>query len=202
MGPRGGVATRQARLGFARVGAVASELSLLVLNEFIAAGLPMMRFQPSSTVISNKGRISSFDTRALSLALDKQLIPLIHGDIAVDEEINGTIISTESLFAHLVAPLNVRQIILLGEVDGVLDQRGEVIPVITPQSLAGALAALKGAQGVDVTGGMRQKVKTMTALARAHPALSVVIANGKRKGILADLLEKELHIGTRICSGS
>lgn len=195
-----GVSTPQDRLGFARVGAIATELSLLLQNEFIAAGLPVMRFQPSSTTIANCGQIVSYDTRALSLALDKGLIPLLHGDVALDEAINGTIVSTESLFAYVAAPLKVSRIILLGEVDGVLDRRGAVIPLITPQSLGGALSALRGARGVDVTGGMRQKVKTMTALARAQPTLHVVIANGRREDILVDLLERQLQIGTRISS--
>jgi isopentenyl phosphate kinase len=197
-----GVNTRQDRQGFAQVGAVATELSLLALNEFLAAGLPMMRFQPSSTIIATGGQITSFDSRALLLALEKQLVPLIHGDIAVDQEINGAIISTESLFAHLVEPLRVRQIILLGEVDGVLDQRHEVIPLITPRSLRNRLSALRGSQGVDVTGGMLQKVKTMTALVRSHPSLSVIIANGKQDGILVDLLENRLQKGTRISADS
>ena len=197
-----GVKTGQDRLGFAQVGAAAAELSLLVLKEFIAAGLPMMRFQPSSTIIADKGRIASFDSRALSLALERQLLPLIHGDIAVDREINGSIISTESLFAQLVEPLGVRRIILLGEVEGVLDQRRELIPLITPQTLGKALSALRGSHGVDVTGGMRQKVKTMTALAARHPSLNVVIASGKHDDILIKLLEERAAVGTRICADS
>ena len=114
-----GVHTDKERLGFAQVGAVATELSLLVLNELIAAGLPAMRIQPSSTVIAKRGEITSFDSRAIALALDKRLVPLIHGDIALDEMTNGTIVSTEAIFSNLVGTLQVRRIILLGEVEGV-----------------------------------------------------------------------------------
>lgn len=197
-----GFETSQERLGFAQVGAAAAELSLLVLKEFIAGGLPVMRFQPSSTIIAEGGRIASFDSRALLLALQKQLVPLIHGDIAVDREINGGIISTESLFAHLVEPLRVKRIILLGEVAGVLNQRRELIPLITPQSLEDMLPSLKGSHGVDVTGGMLQKVKTMTALVRRHPSLQVVIAGGSQEDILINLLEGREAAGTRILADS
>ncbi|MDE2855007.1 MAG: isopentenyl phosphate kinase [Chloroflexota bacterium] len=195
-----GVETSQDRLGFAQVGAAAAELSLMVLQEFIAAGLPVMRFQPSSSIVAEGGLIASFDSRALMLALEKQLVPLVHGDIAVDREINGGIISTEALFAHLVEPLRVRRIILLGEVAGVLNHRRELVPLITPLTLEGMLPSLKGSDGVDVTGGMLQKVKTMTALARRHPALSVVIASGLQEDILIDLLEGRETVGTRICA--
>lgn len=195
-----GVQSDQDRLGFAQVGAVAAELSMLVLGELIAAGLPAMRFQPSSTIISKQREIISFDSRAMSLALDKQLIPLIHGDIAIDEVTNGTIISTESIFSHLVKPLQVSRIILLGEVEGVFDRKAGLIPIITPASFGEARSALAGSDGVDVTGGMLQKVETMVDIARDHPSLEVTIADGRREGVLLDLLLKRRHIGTRICA--
>ena len=195
-----GLETDREHQGFVQVGAVAAELSMLVLNEFHAAGLPAMRFQPSSTIIASNKRMKSFDSRALAMALDRRLIPLIHGDIALDEVIGGTIISTEALFAHLASQLCVEIIILLGEVDGVLDQKGEVIPLISPSSLAGVRSALSGSHGVDVTGGMLQKVETMIALARDHPSLTVIIADGSRDDILVDLLVNRSQIGTRICA--
>ena len=195
-----GVRTERERQGFVQVGAVAAELSQLVLNEFHAAGSPTMRFQPSSTIVASDRRIQSFDIRALSMALDRQLIPLIHGDIALDENIGGTIISTEDLFAHLVGKLGVQQIILLGEARGVLDHNGELIPRITPNSLADVRSALAGSHGVDVTGGMLQKVDSMVALVRDHPSLSVVIADGGRDNVLLDLLIRRQSIGTRICA--
>ncbi len=195
-----GVQTERELQGFVKVGAVAAELSLLVQNEFLAARLPTMRFQPSSTVVASKKRIKSFDSRALALALDQQLVPLIHGDIALDESIGGTIVSTETLFAHLVEKLGVQMIILLGEVDGVLDQNGELVPRITPSALADVRSVLAGSRGVDVTGGMLQKVETMVDLVRDCPSLTVTIADGQRDNILYDLLMNRRKIGTRICA--
>lgn len=195
-----GVRTDHERQGFVQVGAVAAELSQLVLNEFHAASLPAMRFQPSSTIVAIDRQIQSFDSRALTMALDRQLIPLIHGDIALDERIGGTIISTEALFAHLVVQLGVQQIILLGEVDGALDHHGGLISRITPTSLADVRSALAESHGVDVTGGMLQKVETMVALVRDHPSLTVIIADGRRDNVLVDLLLNRREIGTRICA--
>lgn len=196
-----GVNTAEERHGLGQVGAVAAELSLLVQNEFLAAGLPTLRFQPSSTLVAREGRIESFDSRALSLALDECFIPLIHGDIALDRRIGGTIISTESIFAHLAQPLGVDRIILLGEVAGVLNQKGELVPQITPGSFANLRSALAGSHGVDVTGGMSQKVNTMIDLVRMHPSLNVIIADGRRDNLLRDLLVEGCQIGTRVCVG-
>ena len=195
-----GVKTERELQGFVQVGAVAAELSLLAQNEFLAARLPMMRFQPSTAIVARDKRIKSFDSRALAMALDQQLVPLIHGDIALDEIIGGTIISTETLFARLVETLDVQMIILLGEVEGALDKTGALIPRITPSSLAGVRSALAGSHGVDVTGGMLQKVETMVALVREFPALTVTIADGRRDNILIDLLVNRREIGTRIAA--
>lgn len=193
-----GVATAEDRLGFVKVGRVAAELSQLAQREFHAFGLPAMRFQPSSSLIASDRHIAAFDWRALFMALDHGLIPLIHGDIALDEKIGGTIISTEAIFAHLVKPLMVEQIILLGAVDGVLNQRGQVIPRITPASFDQIRSTLAGSHGVDVTGGMLQKVAAMVALVREQPALEVVIASGRRDNILLNLQIHRRRIGTRI----
>ena len=193
-----GVRSSRDQLGFARVGAAASQLSQLILDELLAAALPAMRFQPSSMQISRERKLTHIELRPLSLALDMGLLPLVHGDITLDEAQGGTIISTEALFAALIAPLQVKTIILLGNVDGALDQAGRLIPRITPGSFAQHKNALGAADGYDVTGGMRQKVADMLALAQRHPQLRIHIANGNRGGILLDLLAGELDAGTTI----
>ena len=197
-----GVKTKRERRGFVQVGLAATELSLLVQREFLAAGLPVMRFQPSSMMVSCAARVTSIDIRALSLALDQNMIPLIHGDIALDRRIGGTIVSTESLFARLVHPLAIKRIILLGEVAGVLNQDGELVPRITPASIASIRPALAGSNGIDVTGGMLQKVETMISLICENPSLQVIIADGKLEHVLEDLLAKGIMLGTEICADS
>lgn len=190
------------RLGFAKVGAVATELSLLILSVLLEAGLPAMRFQPSSMLHTNDRRVQAIDARLLMLALEQGLLPLLHGDIALDKNIGGTIVSTEDLFCALAAPLAVSQVILLGEVAGVLDHRGRVIPAISPQSLPAVLPELGGADGADVTGGMRQKVTTMLALVSRQPAITVTIADGTRDDALVDILLRDIPVGTRIHAGA
>ena len=193
-----GVFTAQERLGMAQVGAVAAELSGLILRELLAAGLPALRFPPSALVTTQDGKTAAIETRAVSLALAQGHLPLTHGDIAVDSHIGGTIVSTEAVFAALAQPLRARRIILLGEVAGVLDAAGAVIPRITPAAFP-ALAPLLGASGgIDVTGGMLHKVAAMVELVAQAPSLEVVIADGRRADILLDLLLRGRTLGTVI----
>ena len=80
------------------------------------------------------------------------------------------------------------------------DQNGDLIPRIMPSSLADVRSALAGSRGVDVTGGMLQKVDTMVALVCEFPSLTVIIADGRRENILIDLLVNRRQIGTRIAA--
>ena len=187
-------------LGFAKVGQAAAELSQYVLAEFVAADLPAVRFPPSTLLRVRQGKIQAMDTDLIAKALEHGLIPLVHGDVAFDEQMGGTIASTELIFGWLAGRLDVKRILLLGEVDGVLDSGNEVIREIRPSTLDDIKAALGGAGGVDVTGGMAQKVAEMAALVERCPDLEIVIANGRRRSGLIELICGQDEIGTRIRS--
>ena len=193
-----GVYSADEWLGFAKVGAVATELSLLILGELLAAGLPVMRFQPSSMLSTSDRQARALSVDPLLLALERQLVPLVHGDVALDTRIGGTILSTEALFVGLVEPLNARRIILLGDVAGVLDESGAPIASISPDSFPRIRPHLGGSSGVDVTGGMLQKVTEMINLVQNREGLEVVIANGFERDVLLDLLVDGAARGTRI----
>ncbi len=196
-----GVSSEEDWLGFAKVGEAAVALSQLVLNECLSQGLAVMRIQPSSLTVAERGRIKSMDTTLIKRALNSGVIPLLHGDIALDSRIGGTIVSTEAIFAHLTEPLSVSTIILLGEVDGVLDEDGQLIASITPSNVDHLRSALSEAHGVDVTGGMLRKVEDMLILVKVHPELRVMIANGNRDRVLEDLLINAQSVGTVIQNG-
>jgi isopentenyl phosphate kinase len=104
----------------------------------------------------------------------------------LDEEMGGTIASTEELFVTLTPALRPRRIILAGTVDGVYssdpltDPEAEHWPVITPDSLPGLRGNLGGSHGVDVTGGMLSKISEMCALVDEDPDLQIRLVSGLR----------------------
>lgn len=193
-----GVYTIDDWLGFTKVAQAASTLSQLVLTELVQIDLPVFKFQPSASIVADSGQIHSMNTSLLMTALDHNLIPLIHGDVAYDETLGGTIVSTETIFSYLVQHLNINRIILLGEVDGVLDKYGNVVSLITPYSIDTVISALGGSSGIDVTGGMVQKVLDMLKLIEQNIDLEVIIANGQTSNNLVDIVCNNLKHGTRI----
>ncbi|MFN8377159.1 MAG: isopentenyl phosphate kinase [Anaerolineae bacterium] len=193
-----GVAGEEAWRGFAEVALAASALNALVAESFAAAGISVMRFQPSSGTICADGVLTHWDFSNLQAALTAGLVPLVYGDVAFDAVRGGTITSTEALFFYLAERLPVRRILLLGEVEGVLDSAGHLIEHITPATLSDVEAALGGSAGTDVTGGMETKVRDMVELVQRVPGLEVRILDGRDPNRLVRVLTDESSEGTLI----
>ncbi len=198
-GTRQGVSGAEAWRGFAKVSLVAGQLNQLVLEALDAAALPVLRLQPSASTVCRGGHIMRMETLPIERALDEGLIPLVHGDVAIDETQGGTIISTEDVFEYLARALRPRRILLAGDYDGVLDADGRVVQHITPAALETLRDALGSSAHTDVTGGMASKVASMLALCEAVPGLEVWVFNGQREGaVRAALLGDWSGTGTRL----
>jgi isopentenyl phosphate kinase len=195
-----GVSTPDQWRGFAEVALAAADLNTLMAHALWEAGVPIWRIQPSASLMASDGIPQAMSIQAIETALANGLVPLVYGDVAVDMQRGGTIVSTESLFTYLALVLPVTRIVLVGEVDGVLDEKGAVIPRITPDSVGEAKSALKGSRGTDVTGGMLTKVTDMVALVEQKPSLTIKIVNGTTAGVLQSVLAEPTRddIGTTI----
>lgn len=187
--------------GFAQVATVAAELNALVAHELAAVGIPIWRLQPSASAVCEDGKLVSMALEPVRAALAHGLVPLVYGDVALDSVRGGTIISTETIFQYLAAHLPVREIYLLGEVGGVLDVEGGVIPEITPGTVKQYQDALKGSAGTDVTGGMLSKVRDMLALISTYGDLTIRIFDGRGPTVLYQALIGAAQPGTLIHSG-
>ena len=195
-----GVSTEEQWRGFAQVSVVAAELNYLMAQTLNNAGIAVLRFQPSASAIAHDGAIVEMSVEPIRRALEHHLVPLLYGDVAFDNARGGTIISTETIFFYLAQQLPVTRILLLGEVEGVYDMNGNVIPTITPATLAAAEEALGGSAATDVTGGMETKVRDMVALIQALPQVTVRIMSGLHEGLLRDTLLGRAQPGTLIHS--
>jgi len=201
-GTRRGVHTPGQWRGYAAVAAAAARLNRIVTDAFREAGVPALSVQPSASARCRDCVLEYLDTRPIHAALVKGLVPLVYGDVALDEVRGGTIISTEDIFLYLAQELRPARILLLGQVDGVLDTDGVVIPRITPGDLSALQDALGGSAGVDVTGGMADKVTRMVELVQCCPEMCVHILTGTEPGLLTRvLLDADVPAGTRIVAG-
>ncbi|HLY28457.1 MAG TPA: isopentenyl phosphate kinase [Aggregatilineales bacterium] len=184
--------------GFAEVATVARRLDSLVVETLFESGLPIWSIPPSASARCENGKIIAMDTHSVSAALDHGIVPVVYGDVALDSRRGGTIISTETIFFYLATRLHPGRIMLLGEVEGVYDGNGEVIPHITPENFEDFSSALGGSHGTDVTGGMASKVRDMVVLAEQWQGLEIRIFGGNTPGQIESALLRKSFPGTLI----
>lgn len=201
-GTREGVTDRSGWRGFAEVAAAAAQLNQLVTELFIAEGVPVIGLPPSASARCEDGRLIDLNMTSIMSALDHNLIPLVHGDVAFDAVRGATIVSTEDVFLYLAGRLLPAAILLAGEVAGVYTDAtltGKVIDAITPATVAQFAGALGGSHGADVTGGMAGKVHQMLQWLEVQPAGRVRIFSGARPGaVRALLIDPARRIGTEL----
>ena len=191
--------------GYAATGAMAARLNRLVVDVFLEERVPVVSFQPSASARCAGGKLLYLATGPVRGALAHGLVPVIHGDVSLDEEQGSAIVSTEQILAYLSGELDPARIVLAGEVDGVFTedplraQDAERIPEIDRHNIRDIGGVLTGSHGVDVTGGMLSKVMTMFELARAYPNLSIHLISGRRQGeVYRALAGEPLEAGTLI----
>ena len=194
--------------GYAETSAAASRLNRIVTDTFLRVGVPVLSIQPSASARCRGGEIVSLAVEPVEEALVRGLVPLLYGDVAMDELWGSTIISTETIFAYLARQLHPGRIILVGEVEGVftadphVDPEAHLIPVVDASTADNAETALGGSHAVDVTGGMRSKVQLMAGLVRDLPDLRISLLSGLQPGLLERaLVDPDLNAGTRIIAG-
>jgi len=193
-GTRDGVHTAEEWLGFAATADAAARLNRIVTASLLDAGLPVWSIQPSATLRCEDGRIIAGPDDTVGLALERGLIPLVHGDVALDSVRGGTIASTEEIFDWLAQTLSPRRIVLAGEVDGVYSAdplrypQAQPIREITPANQPSLSSGLGGSHGTDVTGGMAAKIEQAMKMARRQPGLEVLICGGLLSGHVARAL--------------
>ncbi len=204
-GTRRGVNTPEGWYGFAATADAAARLNRIVTTALLAVGLPVWSIQPSVALRCVDGRVQVGPEETVALALERGLIPLVYGDVALDSVRGGSIASTEEIFERLADRLQPVRILLAGEVDGIftadpqLDPTARPIAHITPATLGQTAGGLGGSHGVDVTGGMAAKVEQALGLVRRHPGLEVIVCSGLLPGrLFTALTDWSRPVGTRI----
>jgi isopentenyl phosphate kinase len=188
---RAGVNTSEEWTGFTKVWAAARNLNQIVVDRLSLAGLPVISFPLSSSAVTRQGEPSDWNTRPILLALQHNLLPIIYGDVVLDDIFGGTILSTEEQFAALVPLLKPERILLAGSEEGVwrdFPARTALISDITPSTYPSIDKKIFGSASVDVTGGMAAKVRSMLTLAQNNPGLQVQIFSGKSEDAIFQAL--------------
>ncbi|MEZ4710822.1 MAG: isopentenyl phosphate kinase [Caldilineaceae bacterium] len=211
-GTRQGVHTPAQWMGFAATADAAARLTRLVATALLEAGVPAWSIQPSATLRCVDGALAAGPDWAVAQALQRDLAPLIHGDVALDDVRGGTIAGTEEIMEWLARRLPMlmpdaqplARVVLAGEVDGIYSADplqhadARLIPQITPRSFGQVASGLGGSHGVDVTGGMAAKVAQALRMIENQPGLEVVVCSGLIPGNIVKACSQSVAPGTCI----
>lgn len=178
-----GVKNAAQKLGYADTHAACSELSLMFVKALIENGVPAISIPPAVVLSLKGGRISSFDTKIVDDYLQSGYLPVLYGDMAPDSVLGGHPCSGDQIIAYLGKGADM--VVLVTDVDGVLDDNGMVIPLVTEHNFFEISKHLKHTPN-DVTGGMKGKLKELLALGTVayivnglHPERVEAIFSGK-----------------------
>ena len=164
------------------------ELNALVVDALARAGAAPVPVHPFSCTLLLAGRIDCFALEPLREMIRRGLLPVLHGDVAMDAAKGAGIVSGDQLVPYLARALHTDVAAVGTDVDGVLFA-GRPLAEITRDSLPLIESGLGGSEGVDVTGGMKGKLLEMLDL--ADEGISSVIFNAAKKGNIAKVLSGE-----------
>ena len=193
-----GVSSEEDWLGFQEVWTSARRLNSIFIEQATKARLPVMSFPPSASLISSGHKVKTWDIQPIQQTLEANLIPVVYGDVVFDEQIGGTIFSTEELFFHLAQFLHPSKILLAGLEEAVYqDFPDNQLPLRHISKDEATDSFIKPSQFQDVTGGMRSKVEQMQKLCRENPGTQIEIFSARKEGDLLQALNGQ-HSGTII----
>ena len=193
----------QKRLGFCEIQNEVKKLNMFICEAFIREGLPAVALPASSFITATDKRITDGNLDVFKNYLSKGFVPVIYGDVVLDNKLEFCVISGDQLIQYLAKNLNPDRVILGTDVDGVYSKNpktnDDAIFFEKFTSLED-LDTLEGTTNVDVTGGMVGKIKELLFL--ADLGIESKIINAEVEGNIFKVLENEEVKGTIISRGN
>jgi len=148
-------------LGYADTHAACSELSLMLTKALIEEGIPAVSTPPSAIIRQRNKRIEKFHEDVVRDYLSAGYLPVLYGDVVPDSKLGGSVCSGDQIMAWLGKAAEF--LVFATNVDGVLDDKGSLIPVITKENFEDVSRHLRERSG-DVTGAMKGKIQELLEL--------------------------------------
>ena len=171
-----------------------AKLNSLVVDALAKAGSNPMPVHPFSSMTLQEGRIKHFSVEPIAEMVKRGLLPVLHGDVAIDLSKGAGIVSGDQLVSYLAKALKAEVIAAGTDKDGVIF-RGAPLKEITRERMADLGSAIGASSAVDVTGGMRGKILELLDLADAGS--NSIIFNASKEGLITRALKGEI-VGTMV----
>ena len=197
-GIKEGLREEAQKVGFAETHHVMTVLNGLVMDSLLWHNIPALSVAPSCCVVTENGRIKTFEEAVLRSYLKMGFAPVLYGDATLDETLGFTVLSGDQLVSHLARKLGATNIVIGVDTDGLYDAdpKNAKNPKLYTHLTLSELEKVKKKLGVstatDVTGGMFGKVtELIPALAEGIPVniVNAVKPNRVYKALMGEAVE-------------
>jgi len=188
--------------GFSETHEAMISLNRLLIKSLLKHHLPAFSFSPSSFIMTEDGRIQTFNDEILRAALELDLIPVLYGDTVFDTKRGFAILSGDQIVSALAIKLRAEKIIMGIDVDGLYnsdpkkDPSAQLINEASLGDLAKMIRNIGESSVPDVTGGMLGKILELRAA--VENGIEALIINALKPNNLYKALKGEVVLGTRI----
>ena len=197
-GIKEGLRNETQKVGFAETHHVMTVLNGLVMDSLVWHNIPAISVAPSCCVVTENGRIKTFEDAVFKLYLKMGFVPVLYGDATLDRKLGFTVLSGDQLVSHLARILGAKKVIIGVDTDGLYDADPKVeknVKLYTHLNLS-ELEKIKtklgGSTAPDVTGGMLGKVSELIpAVAEGIQVTMVNAAKPNRvyKALIGEVVE-------------
>ncbi|MDD2439149.1 MAG: isopentenyl phosphate kinase [Methanosarcinaceae archaeon] len=172
------------------------KLSIAVVEALTHFGIRAVAVHPLGCTVCKNGRIESLYLDNLKLMLENGFVPVLHGDVVMDSELGGCVLSGDQILPYLAKALQASRLGLGSAAEGVLGKDGKAVLELTPSNFEEVRGYIGASEDTDVTGGMLGKVWELLNLCKTSCITSHIFNAGKADNVQR-FLEGEA-IGTRI----
>ena len=150
--------------GLPFIRAAVRKLNKIVVDTMINYGVKAISVSPSSIATYKGGKMVALLDSDIVALLKKNIIPVFHADLVNDRTLGTSILSMDRFLVDLAIffknkDFEVKRVIFVGTTPGVFDKNGKTIPKITKKDFPKIQEIFYEGRGVDVSGGMKYKVK-------------------------------------------
>ena len=171
------------------------DLNTIIVNALLKVGIKAIPFHPMDFVVCSNRRIVDMYIQPLKIMIEHGVIPIVHGDVAMDTEQGSCILSADQIVPELAARFGCKRVGFLCH-SAVLDGDKKEIKEIDSTNYDSVKQYLKCSNGIDVTGGMAGKINELIEAAKKYRIESFVF-NGENDGFLRFLNGEDE--GTKVC---
>lgn len=187
------------RKGFSEIVLSMKKLDLYVCESLLKHGIPAIPMQTSAVIKASNKRINNFDLEMIKNYLNEGYVPVLYGDIVLDDKLNMSILSGDQIIEYIASFLNPDRVVLGTDVDGVYNKNPKIhkdAKLIEKLSSLDDITQMESTTNVDVTGGMVGKVKELLTL--ADNGVDSEIINANKPEIISKSLQGKIVKGTKI----